>query len=105
MIFDIFSYDATGLNHAMTSAMRDLYRSMESSATVHPFLLLNTLHTAFPAFAQRGEQGGYQQQDANECWVQLLEMIRRQLMTAPKAEGSEQGSTNGAAAKSASATR
>jgi len=92
------SYDATGLNHAMTSAMRDLYRSMESSATVHPFLLLNTLHTAFPAFAQRGEQGGYQQQDANECWVQLLEMIRRQLTTTSYAQQSSNDSSNGASA-------
>jgi len=87
--------DASGLNHAMTSAMRDLYRSMDQSATVHPFLLLNTLHTAFPAFAQRGEQGGYQQQDANECWVQMLEMMRRQLKVSatPPPEG---GAGNGA---------
>jgi len=94
-------FDDGGLNHAMTSAMRDLYRSMEKQATVHPFLLLNTLHTAFPAFAQRGEQGGYQQQDANECWVQMLEMIRRQLKTTAAASTSENNGTSAGATASA----
>ena len=68
---------------------------------MHPFLLLNTLHTAFPAFAQRGEQGGYQQQDANECWVQMLEMIRRQLKTTAAASTSENNGTSAGATASA----
>ena len=40
-------------------------------------------HNAFPRFAERGEQGGYQQQDANECWVELLGMIKQKLMSKP----------------------
>jgi len=39
--------------------------------------MLQTLHNAFPAFAERGEQGGYQQQDANECWMELLKMLQQ----------------------------
>ena len=31
---------------------------------------------AFPRFAERGENGGYQQQDANECWVEVLRMLQ-----------------------------
>ena len=27
-------------------------------------------------FAERGENGGYQQQDANECWVEVLRMLQ-----------------------------
>ena len=34
------------------------------------------LHNAFPRFAERGEGGGYQQQDANECWVEILRMLQ-----------------------------
>jgi len=46
-----------------------------------PLVLLQVLHNAFPRFAERGEQGGYQQQDANECWVELLGMIKQKLMS------------------------
>jgi hypothetical protein len=28
-------------------------------------------------FAERGEQGGFQQQDANECWMELLKMLQQ----------------------------
>ena len=34
------------------------------------------LHNAFPRFAERGEGGGYQQQDANECWMEILRMLQ-----------------------------
>ena len=37
---------------------------------------LQVLHMAFPRFAERGENGGYQQQDANECWVEVLRMLQ-----------------------------
>ena len=33
----------------------------------------------FPRFAERGEQGGFQQQDANECWVELMGVLKRHL--------------------------
>ena len=42
-------------------------------------LFLQVLHNAFPRFAERGEGGGYQQQDANECWVELMAMLKRKL--------------------------
>ena len=34
---------------------------------------------AFPRFAEKGEQGVYQQQDANECWIELLGLLKRKL--------------------------
>lgn len=42
-------------------------------------ILLQVLHNAFPRFAERGQMGGYQQQDANECWVELMGMLKQKL--------------------------
>ncbi|XP_037068997.1 ubiquitin carboxyl-terminal hydrolase 14-like [Pollicipes pollicipes] len=68
-----------GYGQAVTAALRDLYASMENVASVPPIIMLNVLHTAFPRFAERGEQGGFVQQDANECWTQLLIMLQQKL--------------------------
>ena len=67
----------------ITEAMRDLYKAMERGQNFPPLVLLQVLHNAFPRFAERGEQGGYQQQDANECWVELLGMIKQKLISKP----------------------
>ena len=56
--------------------MRDLYTTMDKGNTVPPIIMLQVLHTAFPRFAERGEGGGYKQQDANECWVEILRMLQ-----------------------------
>lgn len=64
---------------SITAAMRDLYRSMDRGASVPPLVMLQVLHNAFPRFAERGEGGGYQQQDANECWIELMGMLKRKL--------------------------
>jgi len=42
-------------------------------------VLVQLLHNVFPRFAERGEQGGFQQQDANECWVELMGVLKRHL--------------------------
>ena len=65
----------------MTAALRDLYKTMDGGQTVPPLILLQVLHMAFPLFAERGEGGGYQQQDANECWMEVLRML--QVRTTP----------------------
>ena len=49
---------------------------MDKGSTIPPIVLLQVLHMAFPRFAERGENGGYQQQDANECWVEVLRMLQ-----------------------------
>lgn len=64
---------------ALTSAMRDLYRKMDEGQTLPPLVLVQLLHNVFPRFAERGEQGGFQQQDANECWVELMGVLKRHL--------------------------
>lgn len=72
-----------GIDHnalSITAALRDLYKSMDRGACVHPLVMLQVLHNAFPRFAERGEGGGFQQQDANECWIELMGMVKRKLM-------------------------
>lgn len=57
----------------LTGALRDLLSDMDSSAEgVAPFRFLMVLRDMFPQFAEQGEQGGYKQQDAEECWGQIL---------------------------------
>merc|ERR550519_2265178 len=63
-------------NESITAALRDLYATMDKGNTVPPIIMLQVLHTAFPRFAERGEGGGYQQQDANECWMEILRMLQ-----------------------------
>jgi len=60
----------------LTAALRDIYNTMDKGSTIPPIVLLQVLHMAFPRFAERGENGGYQQQDANECWVEVLRMLQ-----------------------------
>lgn len=64
---------------SITLAMKGVFEQMERSSTVTPIMLLQTLHNAFPQFAQTGEKGTYRQQDANECWVELMKMLQQKL--------------------------
>lgn len=80
----LFKAEPTGLADlaspgAITQSMRDLFEDMEKSDTVTPGLFLQRLHIAFPNFAQMGEGGTYRQQDANECWSELLKMLQQKL--------------------------
>ncbi len=64
----------------MTAALRDLYRTMDKGKNFPPIVMLQVLHMAFPRFAEKSEQGGgFQQQDANECWVELMGMLKQKL--------------------------
>jgi len=72
----------------ITAALRDLYKTMDTGATVPPLIMLQVLHNAFPMFAERGEQGGYQQQDANECWYQMLKMLQQKTAPLPESDKS-----------------
>lgn len=69
---------------ALTSALRDLYKTMDKGQTIPPLVLVQLLHNVFPRFAERGEQGGFQQQDANECWIELMGVLKRHLKMAPE---------------------
>lgn len=64
---------------SITFALKNVFDQMEKAPTVTPILLLQTLHMAFPNFAQTGENGAYRQQDANECWSEMLKMLQQKL--------------------------
>lgn len=68
---------------SITLAMKGVFDQMERNATVTPIMLLQTLHMAFPQFAQTGDKGTYRQQDANECWCELLKMLQQKLPAKP----------------------
>lgn len=64
---------------SITAALRDLYASMDKGNTVPPVVLLQVLHMAFPRFAEKGEHGSFTQQDANECWTEMVRMLQQKL--------------------------
>ncbi|TRY59743.1 hypothetical protein DNTS_028407 [Danionella cerebrum] len=67
------SSGANAPSQYITAALRDLFESMDkTSSSIPPIILLQFLHMAFPQFAEKGDQGQYLQQDANECWVQMM---------------------------------
>uniref|UniRef100_A0A673KFZ8 Ubiquitin carboxyl-terminal hydrolase n=1 Tax=Sinocyclocheilus rhinocerous TaxID=307959 RepID=A0A673KFZ8_9TELE len=74
------SSGANAPSQYITAAMRDLYESMDkTSSSIPPIILLQFLHLAFPQFAEKGDQGQYLQQDASECWVQIMRVLQQKL--------------------------
>lgn len=64
----------------ITAALRDLYDKMDRGSSLPPVALIRMMHLAFPRFAELSEHGGgYQQQDANECWTEFIRMLQQKL--------------------------
>lgn len=69
-------------DQSIAAAMRDLFASMERSAgSFPPIMMLNVLHMCFPQFAEKNDQGVFQQQDANECWTEVVRCLQRKVPT------------------------
>ncbi|CAH1104700.1 unnamed protein product [Psylliodes chrysocephalus] len=64
---------------SITAALRDLYSNMDKGNAVPPIVLLQVMHMAFPRFAEKNEHGTFSQQDANECWTELVRMLQQKL--------------------------
>lgn len=81
----------TQIGDTITPAMADLFKAMdESSTAISPIMFLHVLHSAFPKFAEKGEQGGFMQQDANECWTELVRSLQQKLcITSPATDQGE----------------
>lgn len=58
-------------------AMRDLYDVMDNEAFIPPVMLLHVVHILFPRFAIKNEQGVFMQQDASECWTELIRVLQQ----------------------------
>ena len=65
----------------ITGSLRDLYKNMGSTTeSFSPGMFLQALRTVFPQFAERARSGmGYAQQDAEECWSQIMHTLRQNL--------------------------
>ncbi|KAM9500306.1 ubiquitin carboxyl-terminal hydrolase 14 [Clarias gariepinus] len=95
------SSGANAPSEYITAALRDLYESMDkTSSSIPPIILLQFLHMAFPQFAEKGEQGQYLQQDANECWVQMMRVLQQKLEPEETETPMETGDGIGGAAAS-----
>ncbi|XP_052238951.1 ubiquitin carboxyl-terminal hydrolase 14-like [Dreissena polymorpha] len=65
---------------SITAGLRDLVIAMEKSGqSIPPIVFLQVFHMAYPQFAEKSEHGGYQQQDANECWVEIVRCLQQKL--------------------------
>lgn len=76
--------------NAFIAGMRELNSELDrsnSSKEVKPFKFVSLFRTAYPMFAAQSEQGGFQQQDAEECWSTLVAALAGRMLV-PK--GSEQ---------------
>ncbi|XP_017792063.1 PREDICTED: ubiquitin carboxyl-terminal hydrolase 14 [Habropoda laboriosa] len=79
---------------SITAALRDLYDSMEKGSSLPPVVLVQMMHLAFPRFAEKSEHGGFQQQDANECWTELIRMLQQKLPAKENSVTSEDDGKN-----------
>uniref|UniRef100_A0A674EUQ2 Ubiquitin carboxyl-terminal hydrolase n=1 Tax=Salmo trutta TaxID=8032 RepID=A0A674EUQ2_SALTR len=92
------SSGASAPSQYITAALRDLYKTMDkTSSSIPPIILLQFLHMAFPQFAEKGDQGQYLQQDANECWLQMMRVLQQKLE--PQDTDSPMETESGAAKK------
>ena len=66
----------------LTSALRDLYKQMsETQQGFPPMMFLTTLRSKFPQFAEKAKSGqGFAQQDAEEVWTQLIQVLHESLV-------------------------
>ncbi|XP_061418280.1 ubiquitin carboxyl-terminal hydrolase 14 isoform X1 [Lethenteron reissneri] len=88
------------LAQSITAGIRDLFVAMDrTSASIPPVILLQLLHMAFPQFAEKGEHGQYLQQDANECWVQIMRMLQQKLPPLQNSPSAEEEGAEGAASR------
>ncbi|KAG0265821.1 Ubiquitin carboxyl-terminal hydrolase 14 [Mortierella polycephala] len=72
----------------MTASLRDLYRQLNASGHgVMPAGFLTYLRRAFPQFSQQGRDGVWMQQDAEECWSQLISTLKSKMP--PHTEGTQ----------------
>ncbi|KAF9516715.1 hypothetical protein BS47DRAFT_1315175 [Hydnum rufescens UP504] len=70
------TFDGRGnTNKDLIAAMRDLYRGMgQTTEGFPPYKFLQLLRVVAPQFAET-RQGVYAQQDADECWVQIVNSL------------------------------
>jgi len=82
-------YHPTNLSHSgqsalmidgtqmVTNALKTTYQQLDvTSEAFMPLTFLATIHREFPRFAEKDDHGHLMQQDANEFWVQLMQVLQ-----------------------------
>ena len=97
-------YQPTHLGHSasmidgtqmVTNALKLTYQSLDrTSEPVMPLSFLTTIHQEFPRFAEKDDHGHLMQQDANEFWVQLMQILQMNLRGRKPNETSATTTTN-----------
>jgi ubiquitin carboxyl-terminal hydrolase 14 len=71
---------AAGADGRLVAATKELFADLKKGgAAFPPFKFLMTLRERFPQFAQTGNSGDYMQQDAEECYSQIMYTLREKL--------------------------
>lgn len=64
-------------DYNVSASIRALLKTLkESGSAVTPLIFLTVLRSAFAQFAQQEREGVYSQQDAEECWSQIVSALR-----------------------------
>ncbi|XP_018016174.1 ubiquitin carboxyl-terminal hydrolase 14 [Hyalella azteca] len=63
-------------NAMLMVSIRRCFEEMDKGETPMPVIMVQLFRTCFPRFAEKGAQGSYMQQDASECWTELLRMMQ-----------------------------
>ncbi|CAO3587520.1 unnamed protein product [Absidia cylindrospora] len=64
----------------LTASLRDLFNNLNKSGEGFPPLVFwQMLRQAFPQFSQTGQGGVPMQQDAEECWSEIVSVLRSKL--------------------------
>ncbi|CAE6526436.1 unnamed protein product [Rhizoctonia solani] len=67
----------TTSQHRLAMALRQTYKDMgKTTEGFPPLILLTNLRAVFPQFAEQSNAGHYAQQDAEECWSQMINAIK-----------------------------
>ncbi len=65
----------------LTGYLRDMFNKMSStSEAFYPLAFLNSLRIVYPQFAEKGRDGMYKQQDAEEAFSQLVGTLKGSLI-------------------------
>ncbi|KAL7412300.1 hypothetical protein BDY24DRAFT_393930 [Mrakia frigida] len=68
---------STGGDAGLTRAMKGLWDGMgRTTEGFPPMSFLQTLRTVAPQFGEQSRQGGYAQQDADECWTTMTNALQ-----------------------------
>lgn len=65
-------------DYNLSAGIRSLLKDLrDSGSAITPVLFLTVLRSAFSQFAQQERQGIYSQQDAEECWSQIISALHQ----------------------------